>query len=197
MRDKQPEALYKKLVSLYPREFRERFGESMEQTFSDLCNEWARSNPVTFGFLLRMFVETSTGIAREHISDVIRKRRVITRPWSAAAVSLLLCMPFAISVMPFLDIEVLAGPVRAALTFDGQQLSMFGRFVVFGGVLLLPLAFLLNLVPMFSVAGKRGTISFSPRPVNLVTGVAVLLPVLLIARWMVFEAITCSKGICD
>jgi hypothetical protein len=32
-------ALYKKLLGLYPRAFRERLGESMEQTFNDLCNE--------------------------------------------------------------------------------------------------------------------------------------------------------------
>ena len=32
-------ALYKKLLGLYPRGFRERLGESMQQTFNDLCNE--------------------------------------------------------------------------------------------------------------------------------------------------------------
>ena len=34
--------LYKKLLALYPRGFRERLGESMEQTFNDLYNEKSR-----------------------------------------------------------------------------------------------------------------------------------------------------------
>jgi len=200
MTAKQPEKLYNRLIALYPREFRDRFGESMEQTFADLCNEWAKTNPVTFGFLMRVFFDTASGIGREHMSEIARKgllRSAVTRPWLAAVTSLALCLPFAVSVLPFLDINVLADPVRAALTFDGQQLNMFGRIVVFGGVLLLPFALLLNLFPMFSIAGEERKISFSPRPVNLVTGITVLLPVLVIARWMVFEAISCSKGICD
>jgi hypothetical protein len=196
---KQPEKLYSKLIALYPREFRDRFGESMEQTFADLCSEWAKSTPVTFGFLLRVFLDTAAGIIREHISRGIHTgvlRSAVTRPWLAALISVTLCLPFAVSSLPFLDFKLLADPVRAALTLDGQQLNMFGRIVVFGGVLLLPFALLLNLVPMFSFADGR-RISFSPRAVNLVTGISVLIPVLLIARWMVFEAINCSKGICD
>ena len=31
--------LYKKLLAFYPKAFKERFGESMEQTFNDLCRE--------------------------------------------------------------------------------------------------------------------------------------------------------------
>jgi hypothetical protein len=32
-------ALYKKLLALYPREFKERMGEAMQQTFHDLYQE--------------------------------------------------------------------------------------------------------------------------------------------------------------
>jgi hypothetical protein len=200
MAAKQPEKLYNKLIALYPREFRERFGESMEQTFADLCSEWAKSTPITFSFLLRVFLDTAAGIASAHLEQIIQKGVVnsaVTRPRIAAFISLLLCIPFAVSIIPFLDIELLAGPVRAALTFDGQQLSMFGRIVVFSGVMLLPVAMLLNLVPMFRVAGEGRKVIFAPRAVNLITGLAVLLPLLMIARWIVFEAISCSRGICD
>jgi hypothetical protein len=31
--------LYKRLLSLYPQEFKERLGESMQQTFNDLYKE--------------------------------------------------------------------------------------------------------------------------------------------------------------
>jgi len=32
-------ALYNRLLALYPRGFREQLGESMQQTFNDLCRE--------------------------------------------------------------------------------------------------------------------------------------------------------------
>jgi hypothetical protein len=45
--------LYKKLLTLYPRGFREQLGESMEQTFADLCNERKRqTQPGWFAFVL-------------------------------------------------------------------------------------------------------------------------------------------------
>lgn len=194
------ERAYKKLLTLYPRPFRERFGESMEQTFGDLCDEWAKSDAPTFRNLLVIFADTARGVLREHMSGITKKtsiRSAIGNPWAAAMISLVLCIPFAVSVIPMLEITMLAEPIRTVLTFDGQQLSMFGRFFVFGGVLLLPVALLLNLVPMFSLAGPERKISFSPRAVNLFTAIAVLLPILVIARWMVFEAYFCSKGICD
>src|SRR5262245_47678319 len=31
--------LYRKLITLYPRDYKEQLGESMEQTFNDLCKE--------------------------------------------------------------------------------------------------------------------------------------------------------------
>jgi hypothetical protein len=196
----QIEKAYKKLLTLYPRSFRERFGESMEQTYRDLCNEWAQNTPVRFGFLLRIFVDTGIGALREHMSQITQKisiRSAVTNPWSAAIISLALCLPFVVSALPLSDVKLVADPVRAVLTLDGQQLSMFGRVVVFGGVLLLPVALFLNLVPMFTIAGPERKISFSPRPVNLTIMLAVLFPVLIIARWIAFEAVNCSKGICD
>jgi hypothetical protein len=43
--------LYEKLLSLYPRRFRERLGESMLQTFNDLYKERETGN-ARFGFIL-------------------------------------------------------------------------------------------------------------------------------------------------
>jgi len=58
--------LYKKLLALYPRGFRDRLGESMQQTFNDLCKE-RQTKGGWFGFLLWTFVETAVGIVREHV----------------------------------------------------------------------------------------------------------------------------------
>ena len=52
--------LYKKLISLYPRGFRERLGEFMEQTFNDLYNERKRQTERgLLGFVLWTFIETT------------------------------------------------------------------------------------------------------------------------------------------
>ena len=60
--------LYKKLLTLYPRGFRERLGESMEQTFNDLYKERKRqTGEGLFSFVLWMFIETARGITREYI----------------------------------------------------------------------------------------------------------------------------------
>lgn len=56
-------ALYRKLIALYPGDFREQFGESMEQTFNDCYRE--RDRPVVW-----FFVETAFAIMGEHRMNV-------------------------------------------------------------------------------------------------------------------------------
>jgi hypothetical protein len=62
--------LYAQLLRLYPKQYRERFGEGMEQTFSDLLRERRDAKRGLFAFALWMFVETSAGIFRENITVV-------------------------------------------------------------------------------------------------------------------------------
>ena len=92
--------LYKKLISLYPREFRERLAESMEQTFHDLYQE-RQIQPGRFSFALWMFVETSIGIMREHVlllSEGARMKNMIANPGSAALISsILLAVAFIVA----------------------------------------------------------------------------------------------------
>ena len=49
------------------RAFREQLGESMEQTFKDLCNEKRQTKQGLFGFVLWTFIETAIGIFREYL----------------------------------------------------------------------------------------------------------------------------------
>src|ERR1043165_1188772 len=46
---------YVKLVGLFPKPFRERFGEGMEQTFTDLCRERVEAEKGLFSFALWAF----------------------------------------------------------------------------------------------------------------------------------------------
>jgi hypothetical protein len=70
---------YGKLLRLYPKSYRERFGEGMEQTFHDLCRERAKGDGRIFGFALGMFLETSVGILRENVTINIMRNRNIVR----------------------------------------------------------------------------------------------------------------------
>jgi hypothetical protein len=90
---------YAKLLRFYPKPHRERFGESMEQTFNDLCRERRAAGEGLFGFVLRMFVETSVGIIKEKTFATMKnKTRLIV--W-AVVVGLILLIPLAMQFPPF------------------------------------------------------------------------------------------------
>jgi len=66
---------YAMLLRLYPRPFRERFGEGMAQTFHDLCREHRDARRGLFGLALWIFFETSVGIVMEnttHMSQLVK-----------------------------------------------------------------------------------------------------------------------------
>src|SRR5678816_4533779 len=65
---------YTKLLCLYPKPYRKRFGEPMEQTFTDLCRERAKAKRGLFGLALWMFFETSAAIIRENLRFLILQR---------------------------------------------------------------------------------------------------------------------------
>ena len=94
-------ALYKKLLRLYPREFRERLGESMQQTFNDLSKE-RLAESAWFGFILSTFAETGIGIFREYvllITEGATMKTLISNPRLAPMISFILC------VLPFMILE--------------------------------------------------------------------------------------------
>ena len=59
---------YAMLLRLYPRPFRERFGDGMVQTFHDLCREHRDARRGLFVFALWIFCETLVAIVRENIT---------------------------------------------------------------------------------------------------------------------------------
>jgi len=77
--DRLYSTLYALLLRLYPRPFRERFGEGMAQTFHDLCQERNCAKRGLFGFTLWIFCETLVGIVREHTIYMSQLGKTITR----------------------------------------------------------------------------------------------------------------------
>jgi hypothetical protein len=88
-------AWYARLLRLYPMQFRERFGEGMEQTFADICRQ-RRTALGLFGFVLWVFAETFAAIIRERAAHLRRIamaddiRFLKTIKYAATAVGILL-----------------------------------------------------------------------------------------------------------
>ena len=70
---------YAKLLRLYPRPFRERFSEAMEQTFHDLCQERKLAGRQVFGFALWTFCGTLPGIIQENVIHMPQLGRTMLR----------------------------------------------------------------------------------------------------------------------
>ena len=70
---------YARLLRLYPKPFRERFQESMEQTFYDACRANASIGRGFFGLVLWLYVDTAGGIMNEHIRLLLVRHKSIVR----------------------------------------------------------------------------------------------------------------------
>lgn len=64
--------LYRSLISLYPREFKDQLGESMEQTFNDMCRERTHTGRGVFLFVLATFINTGGSIIKEEIKTSMK-----------------------------------------------------------------------------------------------------------------------------
>jgi biotin transporter BioY len=89
-------AWYARLLRLYPAQFRERFGEGMEQTFADICRRHRTAGGGLFGFVIWVFAETFAAIIAEHVTRLRRIamaddiRFLKTVKYAATAVGVLL-----------------------------------------------------------------------------------------------------------
>jgi hypothetical protein len=63
--------LYKRLITFYPRMFREQLGDSMEQTFNDLYNEKQLTKQALLGFVLWTFSEQLSMFGVQFASQLI------------------------------------------------------------------------------------------------------------------------------
>lgn len=89
---------YKKLLTFYPKTFKERLAESMEQTFNDLCTEKRQTKQGFLRFVIWTFAETAIGIVHEHILLIqeMYMKPLLTNIRSSALISFLFILPFMI-----------------------------------------------------------------------------------------------------
>lgn len=63
-------ATYARLLHLYPKSYRQRFAQPMQQMFVDMCLERKQSGDSLFGFALKVYAETSVGIVKESFKEM-------------------------------------------------------------------------------------------------------------------------------
>jgi hypothetical protein len=194
---------YEKLLAFYPRAFREQFGESMEQTFNDVCRERIRqAKRLSFGFALWLFAETFAGAVRENLAEIKRGKsmgNLFTNQKSAAIIGFLLAMPLAILLLiEVFNIEPLSGFFRRLTTeADGHSINALGRILTIGAVSLLPAAFAVNFIPIWRKL--RAGYSIAASPVNLLLALSLFIFIAGIVIANIVDQYPCWIGVpnCD
>jgi hypothetical protein len=133
---------YAGLLRLYPKSYRERFGDGMQQTFNDLVREQQEIGNGLLRFIIWVFVETSFGIARENVMSL--NTRAVTKSVAHALIGtgVLLLIPLT------LQLTIGTG-------VDGQGFNWKPNDFVVMGVLVFCAAFGLE-VAARKIAGRRG-----------------------------------------
>jgi hypothetical protein len=195
-------AFYKRLLALYPMAFRDRFAESMEQTFADSCGEHTGSRIGLFKFTLRTYADTCAGIVKEQMLQLTQGKTMIDTildPRLGAVVGFLLFLPFFLTfTISTFDVEPVAGALKSLTTGVGGELNTIGRILMFGGVVALPVALLVSLFSMLTKRRIEKGISFHPRTANLLVMALVLIGIVIVAQFAILEAVNCaSNSVCD
>ncbi len=117
---------YKKLLRLYPQEFKQQFGESMEQTFQDLWNERQETKKELFGFILWTLVETTVGIIREYILLVTQGDHM-----KSSATNVLVALGLIV-----IGIGIAIAGIYLGETDDAPGAALMGILLMIGAVVL-------------------------------------------------------------
>ena len=110
------------LLRLYPRPFRERFGEGMAQTFHDLCREHRDAKRRLYGLALWICFETSVGIVRENTTHMSQLGKLMLRVALGA---------LTVLMVPLVASQVVEGWNWNAGTFVFVYVLFFGTGMVY------------------------------------------------------------------
>ena len=128
-------------------------------------------------------------------------KNMLASPRLAALTSLILAMPLGFTYVALMfNIEPLARLLNNLFTMEGQpgqmEINILGRIVIYGGLLLLPVAFAFNLQPMLKREGPGGKRKLYA--INLIVGAAILLLIVFTWGGLLVEQVYCLRVIrCD
>src|SRR5882724_11226131 len=139
---------YAVLLRMYPRPFRDRFGEGMAQTFNDLCRECRDPGLGLFGFAVWIFFETSVGIVREnttHMPQILKTMLRVALGALAALMAPLVASQFVEDwhwgVGGFVFVYVLFFATGMAYALIAKKMNMWAYKVGIGLALVTGFAF--------------------------------------------------------
>jgi hypothetical protein len=184
-------ARYAKLLRLYPKPFRERFGESMEQTFNDLCRERVKAERGLFSLVLWTFLETSAAIIREHATTILRfsMKRGATI-FLRAVISLIAITALAVCVFPLPRLVA----QEAAKTPDTAYLIYL--FLV--GAYVMAILFFVALYQAFKlltyIDGDKAFSELSVRALRHIKHCAITISLLLVAGIVAVMVLSAGTG---
>ncbi|MGH7492106.1 MAG: hypothetical protein ACREOO_06885, partial [bacterium] len=167
-----------------PRAFREQLGESMAQTFNDLCNERKQQTERgLFGLVLWMFVETAIGIIKEHILQITQGdavKNIITNLRSAAISGFIL-------VLPFMILEL----INRRSFHEGFPIPLFGL------LWFLPMILIVILTPLVRNVRAGNSITANPITLLLRVGFSALIAMMWVG--ILIDQFPCFMGVqnCD
>lgn len=183
-KQKVVQRLYRKLLRLYPRAFRERFGESIQQTFDDLYQErlyqerQRQTEQGVFAFVLWIFLETAIGIGREHlllISLGAIMQTILTNLGTSTLVGFLF-------ILPFLILEVVnrrnLSEAFPFMLFFVLWLNLFALSLILLPIVRGRIARPLNIVSPVPTQGN--TLLTNPRSAAMMSVLLFLVPVILV-----------------
>lgn len=183
MPDNLPLKLYRLLIRAYPRGFRERFAESLEQTFGDLRREKK-------GYA-KIFIDTALSIFRERAAEVLAMKNTS----KTAVISALLAFPgIALFSLMMLNIEP---PFAEALQGEPDVPNIAGSLIALTLALLLPAAFVISLRPV--IKARRTGNGVLALPANLAVAVVSIGFFAFIIGAMIVDQYPCWMGVpnCD
>ena len=138
-------AFYRRLLSLYPKAFRDRFGESMAQTFDDLCDEQGDTRPQLIYFTVRESIDAGVGIAREQISYLLQRRFMHDKAYSITGFLFMLPAIFLLGGLMF-NVEP---PIPAALQGPPDGPHIVGSLIALTLIIVFPIVgLLINILPI-------------------------------------------------
>jgi hypothetical protein len=125
---------------------------------------------------------------------------IISNHKSAALIGFLLAMPLAILLLIEISgIEPLHGFLVTLTTEAGNnpRLNTFGKVLTLGVLLLLPLGFVISLVPV--VRNVRTSNGFTANPINLLIAAALFIFIATLVTGFVVDQYPCWIGVpnCD
>lgn len=168
--------LYKKLLTLYPKAFREQLAGSLWQTFNDLCREKQETHQPLFMFMVWTFAETSVSILQENlfvIKEMNPMKNVLTNLGYSTLISFLL-------ILPFMIMEVIN---RRSFNEDFPFILFFGLWLNLFAVslILLPIVHAVRKQDRTNIVSTQANMLLTTPKSSLIISVVLILLIVIIS----------------